>query len=89
MTLSVHDIPYSEAVNETHHLLRPDQREVGVYLDHEWATPGRGDRIAFPGIRFLSNPQSPLLEGGEVVALFSSLSPLRRAFGRQLLEGRL
>jgi len=33
--------------------------------------------------------KSRLLKGGEVVPFFSSLSPLRRAFARRLLEGRL
>src|SRR5437867_3337016 len=32
--------------------------------------------------------KSRLLEGDEVVAFFSSPSPLRRAFARRLLEGR-
>ena len=36
---------------------RPDQREIGVYLDHGQAPSGRGDRVAFPGVRLLPRPQ--------------------------------
>ena len=45
-----------------------DQLELGVYLDHGQAASGRGDRVAFPGVRLFSKPQ-PVefgLEGGPV-----------------------
>ena len=46
----------------------PGQREAGVYLDHGQAPPGRGDRIAFAGVRLLPGPQRVQfgLEGGPV-----------------------
>ena len=46
----------------------PGQREAGVDLDHGQAPPGRGDRVAFPGVRLLPDPQPVQfgLEGGPV-----------------------
>ena len=46
----------------------PDQREVGVHLDHGQSPSCRGDRVPFAGVRLLPNPQ-PVefgLEGGPV-----------------------
>jgi hypothetical protein len=46
----------------------PGQREAGGYLDHGQAPPGRGDRVAFPSVRLLPDPQPVQfgLEGGPV-----------------------
>ena len=46
----------------------PVSGEAGVYLDHRQPPPGRGDRVAFPGVRLLPDPQRGQfgLEGGPV-----------------------
>src|ERR1022692_1200988 len=44
----------------------PGPREAGVCLGHGQAPPGRGDRVALPGVRLLADPQLVQfgLEGG-------------------------
>jgi len=44
------------------------KREAGVYLDHGQPPPGRGDRVAFPGVRLFPDPQRIQfgLKGGSV-----------------------
>ena len=50
-------LPPLERVQQGERPLQPDQREAGVDLDHGQAPPGRGDRVAFPGVRLLPDPQ--------------------------------
>ena len=46
-----------ERVEQRDRPVRPGQREAGVDLDHGQPPPGRGDRVAFPGVRLLPHPQ--------------------------------
>ena len=48
--------------------VRAGQRNAGIHLDHGQPTPGRGDRVAFAGVRLLPDPQRIQfgLEGGPV-----------------------
>jgi hypothetical protein len=46
-----------ERTKQSERPLGPNQREVGVKLDHGQAASGRGDRVGFPGVRLLPNPQ--------------------------------
>ena len=57
-----------ERVEQGERPIGPDQWRSGVYLDHGEAPSGRGDGVAFPGVRLLPNPQPVQfgLEGGPV-----------------------
>jgi hypothetical protein len=60
-------VPF-ERVEQGERPVGPDQWRAGVCLDHGEAPSGRGDGVAFPGVRLLSNPQPVQfgLEGGPV-----------------------
>ncbi len=47
-----------ERLEQVERSVGPDQREVGVYLDHGQAPSSCGNRVAFAGVQFLSNPQT-------------------------------
>jgi len=57
-----------ERVEQGERPMGSGQSEAGVHLGHGQAPPGRGDRVAFPGVRFLPDPQLVQfgLEGGPV-----------------------
>ena len=63
------ELPASfERVEQGERPVRPDQLEARIDLDHGEAPTGRGDRVAFPGVCLLPNPQPVQfgLEGGPV-----------------------
>ena len=75
-----------ERVEQGERPVRAGQREAGVYLDHGQAPPGRGDRVAFPGVRLLPDAQPVQfgLEGGPVDGRGQARCP--GGAGRRLAE---
>ena len=73
-----------ESIEQGHRSIWPDQRQVGVDLDHWQAPPGRSDRIALPSVRLVPSPELVELglEGGPIHGLgqarcFVSVEPPR------------